>query len=36
MKDDKKDEEESSLQYDDASNLYGWLMSQPLTADGFK
>ena len=36
MKDYNKDEEESFLQYDDANNLYGWVMSQPLPIDGFK
>ena len=36
MKDYNKDEEESFLQYDDANNLYGWAMSQPLPVDGFK
>ena len=36
MKDYNKDEEESFLQYDDAKNLYGWTMSQPLPAHGFK
>ena len=36
LKDYNKDEEESLLQYDDANNLYGWAMSQPLPAYGFK
>ena len=31
-----KDEEESFLQYDDANNLYGFAMIQPLPVDGFK
>ena len=30
MKDYIKDEEESSLQYNDANNLYGFAMSEPL------
>ena len=30
MKDYNKDEEESFLQYDDANNLYGFAMIQPL------
>ena len=34
MKDYNKDEEESFLQYDDASNLYGFAVIQPLTVDG--
>ena len=36
MKDYNKDEEESFLQCDDVNNLYGWAVSQPLPADGFK
>ena len=36
MKDYNKDEEESFLQYDDANNLYGLAISQPLPVDGFK
>ena len=35
MKDYNKDEEESFLEYLDANNLYGWAMSEPLSADGF-
>ena len=35
MKDYNKDEEESFLQYDDADNLYGFPMIQPLPVDGF-
>ena len=35
-KDYNKDEEEPLLQYDDANNLYGFVMIQPLPADGFK
>ena len=35
MKDYGKDEEESFLQYDDANNLYGYAMSQPLLVDSF-
>ena len=35
MKDYNKDKEESFLQYDDANNLYGWAMIQPLPVDGF-
>ena len=31
-----KDDEESFLQYDDANNLYGFAMIQPLPVDGFK
>ena len=33
MKDYNKDEEESFLQYDDANNLYGFAMIQPLPVD---
>ena len=36
MKNYNKDEEESFLEYLDASNLYGWTMSQKLPVDGFK
>ena len=36
MKDYNKDEEESFLQYNDANNLYGLAMSQPLPIDGFE
>ena len=36
MKDYNKDEEEQFLQYDDANNLYGFAMFQPLPAGGFK
>ena len=35
LKDYNKDEEESFLEYLDASNLYGWAMSEPLPVDGF-
>ena len=35
MKDYNKDEEESFLQYDDANNLNGLAVIQPLPADGF-
>ena len=35
MKDYKKDEEESFLEYLDANNLYGWAMSEPLSVDDF-
>ena len=35
MKDYNKDEEESFLEYLDASNLSGWTMSEPLPVDGF-
>ena len=35
MKDFNKDEEESFLQYDDANNLYGFAMSEPLPVNGF-
>ena len=31
-----KDEEESFLQYLDASNFYGLVMIQPLPVDGFE
>ena len=36
MKDYNKDEEESFLQYNDANNLYGFAMSEPLPDDGFE
>ena len=36
MKDYNKYDEESFLQYDDANNLYGFAMSQPLPVDGFE
>ena len=36
MKDYNKDEEESFLQYNDANNLYGSAMSEPLPVDGFE
>ena len=36
MKDYNKDEEESFLQYNDAKNLYGFAMSEPLPVDGFE
>ena len=36
MKNYDKNEESSFLEYLDASNLYGWIMSQPLPVDGFK
>ena len=36
MKDYNKDEEESFLQYNDANNLYGFAMSEPLPTDGFE
>ena len=35
LKDYNKEEEESFLEYLDASNLYGWAMSEPLPVDGF-
>ena len=35
MKDYNKDEEEEFLEYLDASNLYGWAMSELLPVDGF-
>ena len=35
MKDYNKDKEEPFLQYEDANNLYGWAMIQPLPVDGF-
>ena len=34
MKDYSKDEEESFFQYNDANNLYGFAMSEPLPVDG--
>ena len=36
MKDYDKNEESSYLKYWNASNLYGWVMSQKLPLDGFK
>ena len=36
MKDYNKDEEESFIQYNDANNLYGFAMSEPLPVDGFE
>ena len=36
MKNYNKDKEESFLQYLDANNLYGWIMSQKLSVCGFK
>ena len=36
MKDHNKDEEESFLQYNDANNLYGFAMLEPLPVDGFE
>ena len=36
MKDYNKDEEESFLQYNDANNLYGFTMPEPLPVDGFE
>ena len=36
MKDYNKDEEESFLQYNNANNLYGFAMSEPLPVDGFE
>ena len=36
MKDYNNDEEESFLQYNDANNLYGFAMSEPLSVDGFE
>ena len=36
MKNYNKDKEESFIQYLDASNLYGWAMSQKLPVSGFK
>ena len=35
MNDYIEDEEESFLQFDDANNLYGFAMIQPLPVDGF-
>ena len=31
-----KDKESSYIQYLDANNLYGWVMSQKFPIDGFK
>ena len=36
MKKHQQNKESSYIQYSDASNLYGWAMSQKLTVDGFK
>ena len=36
MKNYDKNEESSCIQYLDASNLYGWAMSQKLRVNGFK
>ena len=36
MKNYDKNNESSYIQYLDASNLYGWAMSQKLIVDGFK
>ena len=36
MKDYNNDKEESILQYNDANNLYGFSMSEPLPVDGFE
>ena len=36
MNDYNKDEEESFLQFNDANNLYGFAMSEPLPVDGFE
>ena len=36
MKDYNEDEEESFLQYNDANDLYGFAISEPLPVDGFE
>ena len=36
MKDYNKDEEGPFLQYNDANDLYGFAMSEPLPVDGFE
>ena len=36
MKNYDKNKESSYIQYRDASNLYGWAMSQKLPVEGFK
>ena len=36
MKNYNKDEKESFLQYNDANNLYGFVMSEPLPVHGFE
>ena len=36
MKDHNKDEEGPFLQYNDANDLYGFAMSEPLPVDGFE
>ena len=36
MKDYNKNEEKSFLQHDDANNLYGFAISEPLPVNGFE
>ena len=36
MKNYDKNKESSYIQYVDANNLYGWVMSQKCPVDGFK